>query len=89
MKRLNLLVTAIAASIFATALSPALAAKKAEKSNTFSFSQAFKQGKNKSASTKKRKFIVHRQNGADTNKSLTKGRGVGFNGGFYGHSGGP
>ena len=85
MKRSTIIITAIAASFFATALTPSFAAKKSEKTKLSSFIKTFKERK---PASKNRKFILHRQGGTDTNEDLTKGRGVGFNGGFYGHSGG-
>lgn len=87
MKRSTIIITAIATSFFATAVTPSFAAKKAEKTKFSSFTKTFKDRKQKS-SNKNRKFILHRQGGTDTNEDLAKGRGVGFNGGFYGHSGG-
>ncbi|MEM8652821.1 MAG: hypothetical protein AAGF54_20020 [Pseudomonadota bacterium] len=78
MKKRNLIVTALVAATLAAAPASAFAAKK-EKKN--------KEGKTITLSTKQG-FILHRKRGADTNAGLTKGRGVGFNGGFYGHSGG-
>jgi len=88
MKRSLIIITAVATSILATSLTPAFAAKKIEKTKVFSFSETLKERRKKTSSTKNKKFILHRQGGTDTNADLNKGRGVGFNGGFYGHSGG-
>jgi len=89
MKYTTALITTVITSIVAFSTTSSFAATKKEKPSIFSFSKDAKAPK-KNITAKNRKNILHYQPGSsDTNASLKKGRGVGFNGGFYGHSGGP